>query len=217
MSLFSISVWCKGILGYGGFTPMHIWLLEVARLCRCVLFSWPNLEKLFGLTYIHPYPPTYCSYIRLLPDLPCMEDIMFISEWVWCGIFMQLIPHLVGQLLLLLMQVWWHNLWDVIFIWEPTQLICAEMWIASRCTLNSKTFHWGHTPRPPYKHVLRMQHTRLQIFQYFAWIMYFARPKLKCFSHSWLALLLFQQKFVHVTMRQQQTDSGGNAHIKKLM
>jgi len=30
MSLFSISVWCKGILGCGGFTPMHIWLLEVA-------------------------------------------------------------------------------------------------------------------------------------------------------------------------------------------
>jgi len=26
-SLFSISVWCKSILGYGGFTPMHIWLL----------------------------------------------------------------------------------------------------------------------------------------------------------------------------------------------
>ena len=196
--------------------------------CTSDFLRWPGYVAVF---YFRDQTSRNClvwpTYIRIPQHIvatyaysqtcPCMEDIMFISEWVWCGIFMQLIPHLVGQLLLLLMQVWWHNLWDVIFIWEPTQLICAEMWIASRCTLNSKNFHWGHTPRPPYKHVLRMQHTRLQIFQYFAWIMYFARPKLKCFCHSWLTLLLLQQKFVHVTMRQQQTDSGGNAHIKKLM
>ena len=57
------------------------------------------------------------------------------------GISMQLKEHLVGQLLLLLVQVWrsWcHSLRAVILIREQTRLICAcltEKWIARWCTL----------------------------------------------------------------------------------
>ena len=66
--LFSILTWCRGILswgntvllpvtvvvpiGYGGLAPMHTWRLAML----CLYFLWSNLEKLFGLTYIHPYP-----------------------------------------------------------------------------------------------------------------------------------------------------------------
>ena len=44
-------------LGMVALAPMHIWLLEVAMLhMLCLYFLWLNLEKLFGLTYIHLYP-----------------------------------------------------------------------------------------------------------------------------------------------------------------
>ena len=38
VSLFSISVWSRGILGCGGLAPMHIWLLKVAKLCCVFIF-----------------------------------------------------------------------------------------------------------------------------------------------------------------------------------
>jgi len=54
---------------------------------------------MFGLTYIHPYPQhiaaTY-GYSRTchIQKISCLSS-------------MQLVPHLVGQLLLLFVQVWW--------------------------------------------------------------------------------------------------------------
>ena len=50
--------------------------------------------------------------------------------------------------------------------------------------------------------------------------LYFAWPKLKCFCHPWLTLLLPQQKFAHVSMRRRTFSSRPrvekNTHIKKL-
>jgi len=44
------SVWCKGNLRYDGLAPMHIWLLEVAKLC-CVL-DWTLRNCSVWPTYI---------------------------------------------------------------------------------------------------------------------------------------------------------------------
>ena len=94
MSLFSILVWCRGILLSPGVLVVLCWYpwLEVAKLC---------CKKLFGLTY-KCTSPAYCSYIWLLPDLPYTECHVY--PQIGCGIS---IPHLVGQLFLLFVQVWW--------------------------------------------------------------------------------------------------------------
>ena len=62
----------------------------------CLYFLCSNLKKLYGLTYIHPYPQHIVETYGYSPTchvwkVPCLS-----SEWVW-----QLIPHLAGQLLLL--------------------------------------------------------------------------------------------------------------------
>jgi len=56
MPLFSISVQFKGILGNGGLAPMHIWLLEVAKLC-CVFIFFDQISgnSLVWPTYIHTH------------------------------------------------------------------------------------------------------------------------------------------------------------------
>jgi len=117
---------------------------------------------------------------------------------------MQLIPHLVGQVLLLFVQVWWswwHSLQAVILIWEWTQLICAfTNWDVGR-----------HTPRHPSNSVLRMWHIRTTIkrFQHFQRIIIcfaasalmhnacttYHLTKAKVFLPLRLTLLLSQQKF----------------------
>ena len=79
MSQFSISVWCKGLLGYGGVAPMHIWLLEVAKLF-CVFISFVPTWEIVWSDLHTSISPAYCSYIWLLPDLPCMEGVMFVLQ-----------------------------------------------------------------------------------------------------------------------------------------
>ena len=87
MSLFSISVWCRGILSpYSTvLLPMTVVLsigcggsIGHAHMTswggKVMLGLWSNLEKLFG-------PQHICSYIWLFPDRPCTEGI--ISKWVW--------------------------------------------------------------------------------------------------------------------------------------
>ena len=56
-----------------------------ARIMKtsCSHFLWSNVEKLFGLTYIHPYPQhivTIYSYSQTCHvwKIPCLS-----SEWVW--------------------------------------------------------------------------------------------------------------------------------------
>jgi len=49
-------------IGYGCLAPMHIRLLEVAKLCCAFIFFVQAVPKLFGLNYIHPYPQHIVAY-----------------------------------------------------------------------------------------------------------------------------------------------------------
>ena len=67
----------------------------------CLYFLCSSLEKLFGLTYICPYPQHIAAISR-----PTMYGRPHVYPLSRCGISMQLMPHLVGQLLSLIVQVW---------------------------------------------------------------------------------------------------------------
>ena len=93
-----------------------------------------NMLSLFSL--IEP-PEIVCTYICipsiLQLHMATPRPAIFILR-VGVVYPCSLCQHLVGQLLSLFVQVcqsWWHSLWAVILTWEQTQLICAEMWIAS--------------------------------------------------------------------------------------
>ena len=62
MSQFSISVWCNGLLGYGGVAPMHIWLLEVAKLFCVFIFFVPTWEIVWSDLHTS-ISPAYCSLV----------------------------------------------------------------------------------------------------------------------------------------------------------
>jgi len=66
----------------------------------CLYFLCSNLKKLFGLTYLCPYPQHIAATSR-----PIMYGRHHVYPPSRCGISMQLIPHLVGQLLSLIVQV----------------------------------------------------------------------------------------------------------------
>ena len=69
------------------------------------LFSLIKPRELFGLTYIHLcYQHIVATYMA--PPRPVMYGRCLCSELVWY-IHAAYIPHLVGQLLLLFVQVWW--------------------------------------------------------------------------------------------------------------
>ena len=88
-----------------------------------IFFDWTSRNCL----YIHLYPQHIAATYGY-------SQTCHIYPPSGCGISMQLMPHLVGQLLLLFVRVcqsWWHSLWAVILTWEQTQLICVEMWITS--------------------------------------------------------------------------------------
>ena len=97
--------------------------------------------------------------------VPCLS-----SEWVWVWyIHAAYTTSIVGQLLFLFVQVWWHSLWAVILIWEHPWLICAKRgWPRDAHSENlNSNFPRGYTPRPPYKCMLYMQNTR-QPSKYFS-------------------------------------------------
>ena len=126
---------------------MYIWLLEVAK-SYFVLFY---LEKSVWSDLYSSISPVYCSYIWPTMYGRYHVKLYPLSEY---GVSMQLILHLVGQLLLLFVQVWWswwHCLWAVILLWEWIQLICAwatEMYKPTDAVLsevlNSRIFPGGY-------------------------------------------------------------------------
>ena len=100
--------------------PMHV-CLEVAKL-----IFWSDLHTSISQHIIATYGNSHTCHVQ---KVSCLSS-------GGCGISMQLIPHLVGQLLLLFVQVWQflqHSLGVVVLTWQQTQL--TEMWIASRRTL----------------------------------------------------------------------------------
>ena len=131
---------------YGGFNlaPMHIWLLEVAKLC-CFFnfFEWTSRNCLV-------WPICICipsgSYLHMATPRPAMQ--------IW--------------------QSWWHDvrsLQAVTLSREQTQLICASTkWDVDSQQMHSSIFQnfpwewggWGHTPRPPYKSALCTQHINIK-------------------------------------------------------
>ena len=83
MSLFSISVWCKSILGCDGL-PMHIWVLEVAKLFHVFIFFVPTLRNcLVWPTYIHPYPQHIVATYGYSQTYHLWKVSCLSSEWVW--------------------------------------------------------------------------------------------------------------------------------------
>ena len=83
-------------------------------------FLWSNLEKLFALIYIH-LCLQHIVATYMAPPRPAMYGRYRVYALSGCGISMQLVPHLVGQLLSLFVQVWWswwHSMQAVVLTWE---------------------------------------------------------------------------------------------------
>jgi len=65
-------------IGYGDSAPTNRW----SSYAVFIFFDWMSRNCLVWRVSSSIFP-AYCSCIWLLPDLPCMEDIMLSSEWVW--------------------------------------------------------------------------------------------------------------------------------------
>ena len=188
----------------------------------CLYFLWLNLKKFSN--YVHPYPQ---NIVNMATPRPAMCGRYPAYPPSGCGVSMQLTPHLVGQLLLLFVQVWWSWWQAAILTWEQTQSWLIVMWIASRCALRDPKFSWGHTPRPPFKG--RALHAT-NYHQKFLVLCVDKQPLHKCMTpdtctitiffvhdlswvllcYSWLTLLLPQQKFAPAaTGLSLAEDSGG--------
>jgi len=83
-------------IGCGGLAPMHICVFEVGKLC-CV-FDQTSRNCLVRPPYI--CIPSILYSIWLLPDLPRTQERYLVFPPSGCGISMQFIPDIVGQLLL---------------------------------------------------------------------------------------------------------------------
>jgi len=78
ISLFSILVWCSAfhwVWWLGSHAHLTCWGDQVML---CPYFLCSNLGEIVWSDLYTSISPEYCSYIWLLPDLPCMKVIMFI-------------------------------------------------------------------------------------------------------------------------------------------
>ena len=142
------SVFQFEVKDFCGLTPMHIWLLEVAKVyCVFTFFDWTS-RNLFGLTYIIRIP----SILQLCMATP--RPAMYGRYHVYplsgfgCGISTSSWSAAVTFCASLMT----YTLWAVILIWEQTQLTCAEMWLLRRCTLSEPNFQsspGGRYPQTP--------------------------------------------------------------------
>ena len=135
ISLFSILVWCSDfhwVWWLGSHAHLTGWGDQVT-LCPYFPLSQPWRNCLVWLTSISP---EYCSYLWLL----AMYGRYCVYLLSGCGISMQLVPHLVGQLLLLFVQVWWHVSVHV-SVCSIFQIHCT---VYVNCLLVTAWFVWNH-------------------------------------------------------------------------
>ena len=97
-SVFQFDV--KIFLGMVAWLPCKYRLLEVAKLFCVFIFLVPTWDIVWSDLH-SSVSPAYCSYTWLLPPRPAMYGR--------CHVYpLQLIAHVVGQLLLLFVQFWWQ-------------------------------------------------------------------------------------------------------------